>query len=306
MSLLSSANEVVTAGGCAEKRSLPGLYLQLSKARLSALVVLTTVVGFVMAGDPAGLDWMRLAWTTLGTALAAGAANALNQVVEISRDGLMDRTRRRPLPSGALGSAHGFLFAMVTGWAGLTILGLLVNLEAAGLALATILIYIGLYTPLKTRSTLNTLVGAVCGAIPPMIGWVAAAGALEPGAWVLAAILFIWQLPHFFALAWLYRSDYARAGFVMLPVKDRTGRLTGQVTVVASLGLIPLALAATLFGLAGWVYALGSIVLGAWMLVFAARLCARRGEADARRLFVASILYLPVLLSLMVVDRGPP
>jgi protoheme IX farnesyltransferase len=304
MSLLSSsANEAVPAGPL---HRLIGLYMQLAKARLSALVLLTTAVGFVM-GSPgaAGIDWFRLVATVAGTALAAGAANALNQMTEVRRDGLMRRTRGRPLPSRAIGIGHALVFAVLAGYAGLAILALAVNLAAAGLALATICIYVGLYTPLKTRSTLNTLVGAVCGAIPPMIGWVAAAGRLEPGAWILGALLFVWQIPHFFALAWLYREDYARGGFAMLPVVDRTGRLTGQVVVLTSLSLVPLALAATLAGLTGWVYSAGSMVLGLWILGFGARLYTQRTEASARRLFLASIVYLPILLCLMVADRGP-
>ncbi|MHC4416334.1 MAG: heme o synthase [Planctomycetota bacterium] len=306
MSLPSPANGAAATGRSTHKRSLLGLYLQLVKARLSGLVLLTTAVGFVM-GSPAsaGIDWLRLTWTTLGTALAAGAVNAFNQLIEVRRDRLMHRTRHRPLPSGALGSAHALVFSMLTAYAGLAILGLLVNLAAAGLALLTIVIYILLYTPLKTRTPLNTVVGAVCGAIPPMIGWVAASGTLDGGAWILGALLFVWQFPHFFALARLYREDYARGGFVMLPVVDRAGRLTGQVVVLTSLTLLPLALSATLFGLAGWVYAAGSVLLGAWILSLGARLYAQRTDASARRLFLASIVYLPLLLCLMVVDRGP-
>jgi protoheme IX farnesyltransferase len=307
MTLLSStATEAPRSGRRAEPRRLVGLYLQLTKARLSALVLLTTAVGFVMGSSTAAaIDWMRLGLTVTGTALAAGAANALNQVLEVRRDALMRRTRGRPLPSRAIGTAHAAVLALLAAHAGLALLAVAVNLAAAGLALATICVYLGLYTPLKTRSTLNTLVGAVCGAIPPMIGWVAATGRLDPGAWILGALLLVWQIPHFFALAWLYRDDYARGGFAMLPVIDRTGRLTGQVVVLTSLSLVPLALAATLAGLAGWVYAAGSVVLGLWILGFGTRLYTQRTEASARRLFLASIVYLPLLLCLMVADRGP-
>ncbi len=288
-----------------KKRSLVDLYLELSKARLSAMVVLTTVVGFIM-GAPAltAGAWGRLLLTIAGTSLAAGGANALNQLLERRRDAMMRRTRGRPLPSGAMSPMHGLLFALVAVYAGLAILGLAVSLGAMGLALATILIYILLYTPLKTRSTLNTLVGAVCGAIPPMIGWVAASGSLDRGAWILGGLLFVWQIPHFFALAWMYRRDYARGGFKMLPVLDPSGRLTGQVVVLMSLGLLPMGLAATLFGLAGWVYAVGSIALGTWLLVVGLRLYATRSDESARRLFLASIVYLPLLLGLMMLDRN--
>ncbi len=306
MTLLSSPLHDAVAATGTRQRSLPGLYLQLTKARLSGLVLLTAAAGYVMAGAGAGLDWPRLLWTLLGTGLAAGAANALNQVVEAGLDGLMHRTRQRPLPAGALSAAHAFVFSMLAAFAGLAILGLLVNLLSAALALVTILVYILLYTPLKRVTTLNTLVGAVCGAIPPMIGWAAAAGRLEPGAWVLAALLFVWQIPHFLALAWMYRDDYARARFAMLPVADSSGRITSQVVVVTSLTLIPVALSATLFGLAGWVYAIVALLLGCWLAGLGARLYAQRSDANARRLFVASITYLPALLAIMVADRGPP
>ena len=288
-----------------KKRGLVDLYLELSKARLSALVVLTTAVGFIM-GAPAltAGAWGRLLLTIAGTSLAAGGANALNQILERRRDAMMHRTRGRPLPSGAMSPMHGLLFALAVVYAGLGILGLTVSLAAAGLALATILIYTLLYTPLKTRSTLNTLVGAVCGAIPPMIGWVAASGSLDRGAWILGGLLFVWQIPHFFALAWMYRQDYARGGYKMLPVMDPNGRLTGQVIVLMSLGLLPLGLAATLFGLAGWVYAVGSIALGIWLVVVGLRLYATRSDESARRMFLASIAYLPLLLGLMVLDRN--
>ncbi len=288
-----------------KKRNLVTLYLELSKARLSALVVLTTAVGFIM-GAPAlpASAWARLLLTIAGTSLAAAGANALNQLLEKRRDAMMHRTRGRPLPSGAMSPMHGLLFALAAMYGGLAILGWTVSLEAMGLALATILIYILVYTPLKTRSTLNTLVGAVCGAIPPMIGWVAASGSLDRGAWILGGLLFVWQIPHFFALAWMYRRDYERAGFKMLPVMDPNGRLTGQVVVLMSLGLLPLGLAATLFGLAGWVYAVGSIALGTWFLVQGLRLYATRSDESARRLFLASIAYLPLLLGLMMLDRN--
>ncbi len=294
-----------TVADRALKRGLLGLYLEFSKARLSALVVFTTAVGFIMGAPTltAG-SWRRLLLTIAGTALAAGGANALNQLLERRRDAMMLRTRGRPLPSGAMSPMHGLIFAVAAAYAGLAILGLTVSLAAAGLALITILIYILLYTPLKTRSTLNTLVGAVCGAIPPMIGWVAASGSLDRGAWILAGLLFVWQIPHFFALAWMYRQDYARGGFKMLPVMDPDGRLTGQVVVLMSLGLLPLGLAATLFGLAGWVYAVGSIALGGWLLVVGIRLYATRSEESARRLFLASIAYLPLLFGLMMLDRN--
>ena len=268
------------------------------------MVVFTTAVGFIMATGGT-IDWLRLLWTVLGTSLVAGAANALNQLAEVQRDALMSRTHQRPLPCGALSLRHSFIVAMLLGYIGLAILAMLVNLAAAGLALLTLLIYIFAYTPLKTRTSLNTLVGAICGAIPPMIGWVGAAGSLDYGAWVLALLLFVWQIPHFLALAWLYRKDYERGGFAMLPAIDPSGRLTGRVVVLMTLVLLALGVATALSGLAGWLYAFGSIALGLWLLRLGLRLHAQRSDSNARRVFLASLVYLPTLLCLMVIDRGP-
>lgn len=285
----------------------PGLtqrYMQLTKARLSALVLLTAAVGYIMASPSgAAIDWIRLAITLIGTGLAAGCASAMNQLLEIDRDQLMLRTRNRPLPSGAMSAMHGVIAAIVMGVIGVMMLAIFINFIAAALALLTILLYAFLYTPLKVRSTHNTWVGAVCGAIPPMIGWVAATGSLDRGAWVLAAILFVWQIPHFLALAWLYREDYERGGFVMLPVIDRRGRLTCRVCVLTAAILLPLGVLATMLNITGAVYAVGSLLLGAWMVALCLKLYFDRTHANARKVFLASIAYLPLLLSLMVIDR---
>jgi protoheme IX farnesyltransferase len=304
MSSLTSSAEILAAQDSAARWGILSLYMELTKARLSALVLLTTAVGFILA-SMAQIEWLGLMWTLLGTALAAGCANALNQAVEVDRDRRMLRTRRRPLPTGAISLRHSVIAAGLMGIAGVGVLALCVNFAAAGLALATILIYVLIYTPLKTRSTLNTLVGAVCGAIPPMIGWVAATGSIDHGAGLLGGILFVWQIPHFLALAWLYRDDYARGGFVMLPVIDRNGRLTCRVIVLSALLLVPLGLLMALLNLAGSLYAIGSLALSLWMLGLCARLYFRRSDSNARGVFLASITYLPLLMCLMVLDRGP-
>jgi len=298
--VVAASSVALTTG----QRGLVGQYLQLTKARLSALVLLTTAVGYVLAslGD---IDWVRLTFTVMGTALAAGCASAINQVMEIRRDALMHRTRNRPLPSGAMTTAHATAAAVVMGIAGVTLLAVLVNVDAAWMALLTILLYVVLYTPMKSRSTLNTFVGAVCGALPPMIGWVAATGSMDVGGWVLGAILFVWQIPHFLALAWLYREDYERGGYAMLPVIDRAGQMTCNVIVLTSLLLLPLGLMATLLGVAGLGYAFGSVLLGLWMTALSLRLHRHRTRANARGVFLASITYLPLLMGLLVIDRGP-
>jgi protoheme IX farnesyltransferase len=309
MSTLSSLPSDLASSSTATalSASRPGLlaqYLQLTKARLSALVLVTTAVGFALASVHT-VDWPRLLWTILGTALCAGCASALNQIWEIARDARMLRTRNRPLPAGLMSPMHAFIAAMLMGYFGIAMLAIGANLFASGLALLTILLYALVYTPLKAHSTLNTIVGAVCGAIPPMIGWVAASGRLDLGAWILGAILFVWQIPHFFALAWLYREDYKRGGFIMLPVLDRDGRITTQVVVLTSLLLIPLGLLATLLHVTGMFAAAASLLLGLTMLLLSVRLHIERTNANARLLFIASIAYLPLLLAMMVIDRGP-
>jgi protoheme IX farnesyltransferase len=289
---------------CATSSGRLTAYLELTKARLVALVLLTTLVGFV-AGSGDYVAWPRLAWTVVGTALTALGANALNEWIEMRADGLMERTRNRPLPTGRLTPRQAVSAAVAMVVAGPVLLVLAVNPLAAGLALLAAVVYLAAYTPMKTRSPACTLIGAVCGALPPMVGWAAAAGRLEAGAWVLGATLFVWQIPHFLALAWLYRDDYARGGFRMLPIVDRTGSTTGVMVILWSLALLPAGLAATLAGLAGWVYAVGSLLLGLGLLALGVELYRRRSEASARRLFVASLIYLPLLLAFMMADRGP-
>jgi len=217
----------------------------------------------------------------------------------------MERTRTRPLPSGRLSPREARLAGLGMLGSGQAILVLGTNLLTAALALATVLLYLLVYTPLKPRSSLNTLVGAVCGALPPVLGWTAAAGRLELGAWLFGLLLFLWQVPHFLALAWLYREDYARGGFRMLPAVDPGGQLTGALSALYSLALLPLGVAFALAGLAGPTFAGGFALL--WLLLFAAslRLWRRLDRASARRLFFASVIVLPLALALLLVDRVP-
>ncbi len=283
---------------------LLSIYLELGKARLSALVVFTTLVGYVLAARGM-IDWWHFTATLIGTGLCAWSANALNQWAEWTRDARMKRTEHRPLPAAKIGLPHAFAAALAGAMVGLVVLTLAVNALAGGLALATIVIYVCLYTPLKVRSTLNTLVGAVVGAIPPMIGWAAATGRLDAGAWVLASVLGVWQIPHFLSLAWMYRDDYRRGGFRMLPSIDPDGRLTGRVIVLWSIALVPVTAGLSLVGATGWWYAAGSLVLGGWLVVRSIHLRRKVCRAAAKRLFVASVIYLPLLLGLMLIDRAP-
>lgn len=294
---------MATSTSPAAAQALPSLYAVLVKFRLSLLVVMTSAVGYIMA-SPAPMNWLALLWTVVGTMLCACAANGLNQIIERRRDAMMERTSGRPVPAGLLSPQHAWVFCLLLGYGGLCMLALLVNLAAAGLALMTMAIYVLIYTPMKVHTTLNTLVGAVVGGIPPMIGWVAASGTITTGAWILAAILFVWQLPHFLSLAWLYREDYARAGFKMLPGISGGEHTTCEVVLLTTLLLIPLGLTATMVGVAGVFYAACALLLGIAFTVPAIRFFRERSRETARRVFFASLLYLPLLMGAMIADRG--
>jgi protoheme IX farnesyltransferase len=277
------------------------VYLELGKARLNSFVVLTAVVGYAVAARGAWeLD--ILFWTALGTALSACGANGLNQLLEAPRDALMDRTRGRPLPSGRIGTRHALVVSLAGVLVGSALLAVAVNPLTALLASFVALLYVLVYTPLKTRTIFNTAVGAVCGGIPPMMGWAAATGSLDAGAWVLGAILFNWQIPHFLALAWMYREDYARGGYRMLPQADESGRWTCLATVFHSLLLIPIAWLGGLLAMAGWLYGAGALLLGGLMVVQSARFLHAGTRGAARSVFLTSLIYLPVLLALLVID----
>ncbi len=299
-SLATSIAALKTPAGRAVGRC--GAYLELTKPRLTALVLVTAAVGFVLGSGGPVQGW-RWLWTLTGTALTVGGANSLNQWMEHWRDGRMERTRRRPLPEGRLTPRQALLWGLSLGLAGPGVLVSLVNPLTAGLAVIAELTYVLVYTPLKVRSSLCTLAGAVCGALPPIMGWTAAAGNMQYGAWILGTLLFVWQVPHFLAVAWIYRHDYARGGFRVLPAIDPSGQITCPVIVLYSLALLPIGLAGTLAGIAGWVYATGSVVLGLGFAALSVGLYRRRTEVQARRLFLASIVYLPVLLALMLADQ---
>lgn len=276
-------------------------YAELTKPRLTSLVLVTTALGYLLART-GPVEWGTLFAAVLGTALVGGGANGLNQWWESGADARMERTRGRPLPSGRLAARAGFAFSVAVTVAGAALLLQFVNPLTAGLALASWAVYLFAYTPLKPRSTLNTLVGAVSGAIPPIMGWTAATGRLEPGAWALFAILFVWQIPHFLAIAWVHRRDYAGGGFRMLPVIDPTGRATFRIVVLYCVALLPVTYSAALIGLTGWIYLAGATVLGLGMLRAGFRLYRERSAEAARALFLASIAYLPTLFLLMLLD----
>jgi heme o synthase len=277
-------------------------FVALAKPRLNLLVVVSAVAGYVMAhGDTR--DVWRLLSIIVGTGLVAGGASAFNQILERAPDALMQRTRLRPMPDGRLAVREAMLFGSLVTVAGLGILAAGANFLSALVAFVTMASYAVVYTPLKKRTSFATVVGAIPGALPPVIGWAAAEGALSRGAWVLFGILFLWQLPHFLAISWIYRDDYARAGFPMLPVIEPDGRSTARQAVVYSAALLPLSLAPTLVGMAGTLYFAGALILTLLFVGLAVRFGATRTEPDARRLFFGSITYLPLLWILMIVDR---
>ncbi len=277
-------------------------WLELTKPRITTMVVFTALVGFVAASP--GSPWTAVLTAALaGTGLVAAGASVLNQVMERDTDALMLRTRMRPIPSGRIRPPEARAFGGLITVAGLALLISRCGALSAAVALVTWSSYLFAYTPLKRRTPLATLVGAVPGALPPVIGWAAATDRLEAGAYILFAILFLWQIPHFLAIAWLYRDDYARAGFPMLPVLDREGTFTGRQAVVHSLALLLVSLAPPLAGLAGPAYLAGSFLLGVALTVFALRLARARDLASARGLFLASLLYLPALSSLLLAAR---
>ena len=274
----------------------------LAKPRLNVLVVASALAGYAMAGGDA-TSIGALLWTAIGTGLVAGGASAFNQILERDSDALMRRTRTRPLPDGRLPASEALYFATLLSVAGLIVLAAGVNVLSAVVALATLASYAVVYTPLKRRSSFATVVGAIPGALPPVIGWAAAANSLSQGAWVLFAIVFLWQLPHFLAIAWMYRDDYARAGLPMLPVIEPDGRSTARQAVLYAAALVPAALAPTLVGMSGAIYFAGALGLTLLFLVMAIRFAWTRAVHDARRLFFSSIIYLPILWLLMIANR---
>jgi protoheme IX farnesyltransferase len=285
----------------AEKKWV-AVYADLVKARLTMLVLLTTLVGFYL-GYRGPIDYVLMLHTILGTALVASGAAALNQLLEREHDAKMRRTRNRPLPSGRLQPTTVMLFGGLCACAGLLYLALAVNLLTSVIGAITLVSYLFIYTPLKRVTWLNTAIGAIPGGLPPLMGWTAARGELSGEGWSLFAILAFWQLPHFLAIAWIYREEYAKAGFVMLPVLDPEGHRTARQAVSHTLGLIPISLCPFLFKLAGPIYLVGALILGLIFLWFAIRFSRDLSVARARQLFLVSILYLPLLLTVMVLDK---
>ena len=281
---------------------MAGDFVTLTKPRLNFLVLLTTAAAFALGAGPES-TFIDLVHTLAGTFLVAGGAAALNQVWERSTDRLMRRTQRRPMAERRLSVAQGTTFGLLLTIAGATELASFINPLSAGVALFTTASYVFFYTPLKLRTSLSTIAGALPGALPAVIGWAAATNTLSVEGWVLFGIVFMWQMPHFLAIAWMYRDEYARAGMPLLPVIEPDGRSTGRQAVLYTAALIPLSMMPTGVGLATAWYLVGAIALGAILMMLSLEFSVKRDIATARRLFFGSIIYLPILWALLVFDH---
>ena len=278
-------------------------FVELAKPRLNVLVVATSAAGYYL-GAAGALDWTAMAIAVGATALVAGGAAALNQVYERDTDAMMRRTRARPLPDGRVPPREARLFGLAIAALGLGVLLARTNLLAASLAAATLVVYLAIYTPMKRRSSLATLVGAVPGALPPIIGWAASHGSLSLGGATLFAMVFLWQIPHFMAIAWLWRDDYGTAGFPMLPVIEPDGRRTGQQAAIYAAALLPVSIIPSVIGLSGPFYLATAVALGLALLALAVRFARSRNDRSARVLFYASITYLPLIWIAMILDKS--
>jgi protoheme IX farnesyltransferase len=281
-------------------------YIALTKPRITWLILMSTAVGYFFGMKHAwrGLaDWLLLLHTLVGTGLIASGTAALNQWYERHADSLMRRTAGRPIPSGKLSANRALWFGIALAFTGFLELVFGVNPLTGMLGAATLGSYLFLYTPLKQRSHLSTVIGALPGAVPPLMGYAASYGALTREAWTLFAILFVWQFPHFLAIAWMYRDDYARAGIRMLPVVEPDGMSTSRQIVLYASTLIPVSLFPVLLGMSGKIYLVGSLLLGAWFLYTGVRVAFDRTNVRARQVLLASVIYLPLIYGLMVFDR---
>lgn len=289
----------LSEAGVARRRVRVSDYLELSKSRIVLMVIITTAAGYVIGAS----DFSALALLNalVGTALVAAGTNALNQYVERDRDARMHRTARRPLPAGHISPRAALLFSSAIAVIGTIYLGLAVNWLTAFLGAFTLTSYIFVYTPLKRVSTACTVIGAIPGAIPPLMGWTAATGALGLGGWIMFAILFLWQLPHFMAISWMYREDYGRGGFAMLSVRDTDGRAVGRQAIGYSIALLAVSLLPSFVGMADIAYAAGALLCGVTLLVASIKFHRDRSMKRARSLFMASNIYLLVMMALLVV-----
>jgi protoheme IX farnesyltransferase len=279
-------------------------YIELTKPRITWLILMSTGVGYFFGLDrEAPFNWALLIHTLVGTGLIASGTAALNQWWERESDKLMRRTASRPLPMGLLTAKRALWFGIALALAGAAELAIWVNVLAAFLGVFTLAAYLFVYTPMKSRTHFSTVVGALPGAMPPLMGYAAASGLLNREAWSLFFILFVWQFPHFLAIAWMYRDDYARAGIQMLPVVEPDGESTSRQIILYATTLIPISLLPVIFGMSGKIYLVGAMILGLWFLYTGVRVAFDRTNVRARHVLLASVIYLPMIYGLMVLDR---
>jgi protoheme IX farnesyltransferase len=295
-------SNIETDGTITIERSRFADYVSLTKPELTFLSVVTALGGFYLGVNDA-IPIAAMLHTMFGTMLVGGGAGALNQYIEREYDALMRRTENRPLPAGRLTPGEVLLFGSLMSIAGILELTISTNVLSGFLAIVTLVTYLFLYTPLKRITWFSTIVGGIPGALPPMIGWSAARGQLSIEAWILFGILFFWQMPHFFSLAWMYRKDYERAGYPMLTVMDSEGKRTSMQILFYCLGLVPVSLMLTLNGSLGWTYFFGALTIGCAFAYYGVHLMITKSNADARKMFFASLLYLPALLAFMIIDK---
>lgn len=277
-------------------------FFELTKPRIALMLVLTAAAGFYIGSD-GGFNWVLFANMLIGITLLAFGVATLNQVIERKLDALMQRTEKRPLPSGRLSTMEALVFGCVLCVTAEIYIAFLVNPLTAFLGLVVIVGYVLLYTPLKTRTSASTAIGALPGALPPLMGFTAAANEITLGAWAMFAILFLWQFPHFLAIAWMYREDYKKAGILMLPVLEQDGKITASQIVLFTVLLIPISFAPFFLGMAGWIYLVGAVLLGFWFLYASIQTARLKSVAQARKLMLVSVLYLPIIFALLVFNH---
>ena len=278
-------------------------FVELTKPRIAFMLVLTSAAGFYL-GTKGNFDAMLFVNAMIGICLLAFGVATLNQYIEKDTDALMDRTAKRPLPTGKISSNEALVFGILQTAVAEVYLYFLVNPLTAVLGITVIVGYVLMYTPLKTRTSASTAIGAIPGAMPPLMGWTAAANEITIGAWALFAILFLWQFPHFLAIAWMYRKQYAKAGILMLPVVEPSGRITARQIVLFTVMLVPISLAPFFLGFAGIIYLIGGTLLGIWFLVESILMARAKTDEQARRLLLVSVIYLPLIFGLLVFDHS--
>ena len=299
MEIVTAEIQETRALGAREKLAA---FVELTKPRIAFMLVLTAAAGFYLGADR-GFDFVLFANAMIGIALLAFGVATLNQVWEKSTDALMDRTARRPLPTQKITLTEALVFGILLCLSAEIYLAFLVNFLTAVLGLVVIVGYVLLYTPLKTKTSASTAIGALPGAMPPLMGWTSSANEITLGAWILFALLFLWQFPHFLAIAWMYREQYAKAGILMLPVVEPEGRITAAQIVLFTVLLLPISLAPTFFGVAGLTYLVGASLLWIWFFVASVQAARHRSIRTARKLLLVSVLYLPLVFALMVFNH---